>query len=105
MATTNKQITIEETVLNQMREHSCYDGIMTPYSAKWVSKRYEITKYKAGKILNSLKDKGLIEYTHFAPPCDYEYEAQTCYCDNHLPYWGYTVIKQLQPQTEQEDGK
>ena len=65
-----------------------YDPIFTP---KMLNERLGMSKYKARILLKLLKDDGLVEYRAHKSPCDYDYEHGCCYCDNHLPIWGYTL--------------
>lgn len=84
----------KETVLNHLQRHIDCDGITILHSAKSIATGLKTSVYQARKFLKQLESEGFIKYTSRIL-CSPEYESGICYCDNHLPEWGYEPTQKL----------
>jgi len=84
----------KEMVLDHLKANIHCDGIDIYHSARSVARGLKTSKYQARKQLKLLESEGFIKYTSrtFCMP---DYESGECYCENHLPEWGYAPTLKL----------
>jgi hypothetical protein len=87
-----EDIVTKDDVLKFMETNNTCDGYPILFTTRWIAHRFNITKYRARKLIKMIEAEGHIKYGKLHLPCDKDYESGDCYCENHLPIWGYDYI-------------
>ena len=64
------------------------------HTSKFIAKQLKTSRYQSLKYLRELKNEGKILYKSVIY-CQPDYETGDCYCENHLPVFGYIVNKKF----------
>ncbi len=82
----------KETIeILENRNVNVADPYFSFFPSSYLMKELSISKYKALKILNGLRAKGIVSYGHFGGGCDCSINESNseCYCESSLPVWAW----------------
>jgi len=87
------KITKEEVLSLMNGNRLTVDFYDVMFSIGMIADSLNSSKYQVSKIMNELRSEGLIYYGSYSGMCQPDYESGDCYCDNHLPVWGWRLNK------------